>query len=524
MKKKNFFGLMAVILIFSACNMADLGNYDYKSPDEVLPVEIADLTISGTLQTFAEWSCEPEFIRLDDEQRYTYRWYVITTSGVNKLTELAQTKNLYLAHNPLAEGSYRLYYEVKDAANDIFVRKDVLISVSSTVLDRGWYVLKDDGTSTDMDYYVRTSYAETNPAMTQYENILANSGVGTAIQGKAVSLAFFPAYKCNETTIEENGDEKISLFSGSAWVIQTEQKMVSLPKALSRFLYSDFADHFYESPTVVNPQGVFGITVMDPYGMWILNDGHLYSICTIANNIGKFSPKTITGVKEQLFPEIVWSDRYVFTYDQTTNRFYYASVLAGNLVAVDDTLYAPNDENIFVRDLAPVKLFHTTVSPYSTSLHGLALLKHKTQANTFYIAKIESSASGNPFTFIKPFPADADLLNPDVKVAAATAIANAVYYVKNDNELWIYTDSDEPIATRQRLELTYPAEETIVNIQPIQQSTRTISWVCVTTNTADGHYRVYIYNTQGATAELQTPEAFLMSGNGYAKMVYPRFY
>jgi hypothetical protein len=91
----------------------------------------------------------------------------------------------------------------------------------------------------------------------------------------------------------------------------------------------------------------------------------------------------------------------------------------------------------------------------------------------------------------------------------------------------VYTDNDEPIASRQKQLVSYPSGENITCIQHIvtnQFSTRPVSWVCVLTNTAAGGYNFYVYDTLGASADLVFPENTKLSGTGHARAFFPRFY
>lgn len=47
--------------------------------------------------------------------------------------------------------TYNLVYELRDPKLDIYVRKQVLMTVQSDV-STGWYVMKEENGETDIDY------------------------------------------------------------------------------------------------------------------------------------------------------------------------------------------------------------------------------------------------------------------------------------------------------------------------------------------------------------------------------------
>ncbi|MDR2805206.1 MAG: hypothetical protein LBB85_06110 [Dysgonamonadaceae bacterium] len=511
---------------FLSCNMEDLGNYDYQSPEEILPVEIEDLNIPSPIQFRETWHYEPVFKRLENEERYSFRWYVIYTKpGVASMRiDLCNTKILHLDSNPLDAGSYDLYFEVKDTLWDIFVKKYTRITVSNSILNEGWYILKDDGENTDIDYFVRKSYAEINPAHTRYENVIQRYGFGAPLPGKALSFAFISRYACNENVVNGEGESVVETYKGPGWLVQTDQTIVSTTNTFSRYLYSDFADNFYDPPAVIEPQGLF----IDPtdYGtdvVWMLNKNMIYSIYLLGSHIGKFS-QLMTDHPLDFYPEVIWSKNHLLAYEQRSGVFCFVNYIGSFTPLTLASSTVPNIALIANAEVAPVRMLDTYPSGITYTTYGLVLLKHKTLENKYYLAKVVSQGNNNPFTFIKELPAAADILRPDVKVMAATNIVNAIYYAKNENELWIYTDNDEAIETRQQLALTYPKGEKIVYIRPIIRTYDSLSWVCVLTNTAEGGYNLYVYDTVGATADLLLPEKVKLSGTGNAKMFFPRFY
>ncbi|MDR1527017.1 MAG: hypothetical protein LBS46_05010 [Dysgonamonadaceae bacterium] len=530
-KTINLFTFCLLLLAFGSCSMEDLGNYNYLPEEAVLPVSVDSLIIpqeSQPLLRFGKLYCDPAFGRFDSTQQYSYRWYVIenVTGRIPKRIELHSTdKNLRIEIDSLEAGSYHLYLEVRVKStppHDIFAKASLHIVVSDTQFNNGWYVLKDDGEQTNIDYFERSYYSQTHPSLAQSENIIRFA----SIPGRAVSLAYlYRYYYMNEDNVATKGQ---------GWVIQTDQTIVGLSNTLAKYYKATFDDNFYDAPAQVRPQGVYIVpTAGDAAnGIWLMNANRLYSIYGMSLNIGKFSPKNLlNGGAVDIFPEILYSDAHAFVYEANTGTFYYAPPLEGTLIQLDvsdlNYDYIPNIELIRQKQVQPVRILSTLTSAnYTATAYGLALLKHK-QQDKYYLAKVESRQSGSPFAFIKDLDATADILNPEITVMAATHLANVIYYAKNGNELWIYTDSDGPVADRQKKEIVYPAGETITYIRPIQRPAAggNLSWVCILTHTADGNYNFYVYNTLGATPELdsENPAQPVLSGTGYARMVFPHF-
>jgi hypothetical protein len=325
--------------------------------------------------------------------------------------------------------------------------------------------------------------------------------------------------------LDENG--VASNYKGNAWILQTGKDMVAVTGDLSHPLKPVFADNFYDTPEAINPQGVFihPSNMANEGAAWLLNNNKLYSVYKMVLNVGKFADRSLSK-STNLHPEIIWTDEIVFAYDKTTGDFYYVAPYSGSLNKFN--LSASITEHIDLirnKEVEPVRLLSDipTLTNFRTA-SGIALLKHKTLANTYYIAKINCTVNPeDPFRYIKPLPAETDLLNPEITVMASSPVVTAaVYYAKNGNELWVYTDNDLPISQRQSRILSYSAGEHIASIKAIAP-TAGISWVCVLTNTDNGTYNLYIYDTQGANTALQTPERLKISGKGNARIFSERF-
>jgi hypothetical protein len=240
-------------------------------------------------------------------------------------------------------------------------------------------------------------------------------------------------------------------------------------------------------------------------------------------NIGKFVDRSLSA-STNLYPEIIWTDEVAFVYDRTTAGYYYVDNLSGSLSNFDYNLSTVENIDLIVnKSVEPVRMITAIPNDFRIA-HGIALLKHKTLANTYYFSKISALSNNQvPFVYIKPLPAEVDILQPDITVMTPHSELNAVYYAKNKNELWVYTDSDLPVDQRQGRIFSYPADEIIADIKTLILKDLNLSWVYVLTNTTGGNYNLYVYNTQGANTALQFPEHIKLSGTGIAKAFYERF-
>ena len=100
-------GLMIQMVLFGC--IRDNGNYEYISENELLPVAIVPLEEQYEAYQGDSMIIVPKFEKMDDEQRYHYRWYALNAD--REVQELATTRD-FKDIVRLPQGEYTLYYEV----------------------------------------------------------------------------------------------------------------------------------------------------------------------------------------------------------------------------------------------------------------------------------------------------------------------------------------------------------------------------------------------------------------------------
>lgn len=183
MKLKNILigiGLITSLQGVQSC-IDDRGNYSYISNEELLPV-----TISGfedtTVIIRSTLNITPVLENMDDESRYIHLWYAapsVTAGFTPQRDTLSLEKDLSFEVT-YESGTYNLVYELRDPKLDIYVRKQVLMTVQSDV-STGWYVMKEENGETDIDYISMDGK--------KIENLITASGQ-ERLKGKPVKMAY----------------------------------------------------------------------------------------------------------------------------------------------------------------------------------------------------------------------------------------------------------------------------------------------------------------------------------------------
>lgn len=140
MKLKNILigiGLITSLQGVQSC-IDDRGNYSYISNEELLPV-----TISGfedtTVIIRSTLNITPVLENMDDESRYIHLWYAApsVTAGFTPQRDTLSLKRDLSFEVTYESGTYNLVYELRDPKLDIYVRKQVLMTVQSDVSTGG---------------------------------------------------------------------------------------------------------------------------------------------------------------------------------------------------------------------------------------------------------------------------------------------------------------------------------------------------------------------------------------------------
>lgn len=538
MKKIKYSGILPLFLmLLLSCNMEDKGNYDYISPDDLFPVKIAasfsdirDIEFIPMEPAYFE----PEFEVMDDYDRYEYSWYVFykNTKGLTERIDIAQTRILDLEQFPLNPGYYDLYFEVKDPKHDLQRLAKASISVLSSPLGSyGIYMMKNDNGNTELDYYKFSRATEIPDNMPVYTNLVSTI-FETSVSGKPVAMERF-AVAYDWEKFAEDGTRSVERVSTGAWFIASENDIVTTKSDFS-VTYKQFDGQFYNQPEGVKVQHLKPVKFNNLYFM---NDNQVYGLSTQVMGIGRFAQLSRSGGIRASSVGMLVGSWYSLLYDEISGEFlygyaYYGTIYSSATAQIKESTVLTNKEVVMNKLVEPIAIMDgggTMPNAASGNIFGTMILKHKTLANTYYMTK--SNANGGvPFTWIRPIDPEADIVQAPYPLMSSSYIGDVIYYVKNGNEIWYYADGGDtstpaPLAMRQLKAASVAAGETIVNITPATtfagaSSIMAFSWITVTTNTADGHYKLYAFENNGSTPELLPTPKLVLTGEGEAVRPY----
>ena len=258
--------LMTAMIGLSGC-YDDKGNYDYISEDELISVKIAELSdISVKANELLE--VIPE-LKNNNSRRYDYCWYAMKENYPYNVDTLSYEQDLSIVCN-LEVGKYTLYYMISDPVLDIYVNTSFALSVTATDINTGWYIFKEEGDYSDIDYISLANESKNN----LFKNILNIDPP----YGKPVGLDYVPNNYNHE---KENADGTVTLLQSQSVIhVVTEHDFISL-NANDMSVFKTLDDQFYEKPAEIEFQNVNS----DMYGSQVIIANN--NLHTVGSAIGK---------------------------------------------------------------------------------------------------------------------------------------------------------------------------------------------------------------------------------------------
>ena len=487
-KLKRNIGLGLLASLCWAC-VDDPGNYTYRAPETVVPIEISGLqdttfTINETV------SLVPEIKGLENEDDYWFTWYTYRTGqGIPERDTIGRERNLsFLMKYPAGE-ERTLVYEIKDKQSGVFVNEKINITGISQY-GQGWLVLKDENNQTDIDYV--------SPDGIVQENILEKNahyklkGTGIKIVNQTRSYTHQITYPDGTTEMLENIP---------VWHVLSSEDMVTLnPSDLS--VYKHFEDEFYEVPAEIAPQALY-----ENWGdLLLINAGQLHGLYGMSDNVGKFGYAQLDY--ENLYPAMLpdWYGALVFSSD--TRSFVYGTTTSSALSPCSD----PAQES-------PIQVKATNMDADMVAFLergegnalGWALMKSVAEPDTYYLADMSVNSTDYPFADFDVIPSTRELVYADVYAANHL---NSIWYAKG-NKLSYYTKETDDATSFVRDDIyPFPAGETITWIQ--QYETK---YLLVITN-ADAGWKLYCFELEqdGLSPNIKPgTQPKVWSGNGTAR-------
>ena len=308
---KKYIGIYCLLVItFIAGCIDDRGNYDYISSDEVFPVKITELDTSINCLVGDVLRVTPIVTGVEGMKNLKYTWFLYQR-GIAYSAEdtLCHTKDLEYWVNCDVH-NYNLLFEVRDTVRDLFVKKTLDLTVSTTY-STGWFVLEDDGMNTDLDMVENGKTTE---------NLMTTFG-SDRMEGKAKKIVF----KDRHPQEVEGPDGTVTKEYKKAFTVISEKDMrVYDAQNMSVLKYRN--DCFYEMPTSMKPLDVATESSSDEVNI----DGKFYLMST--GNIGKFGYPVmgVDGTENySIFEEGILYSNYCYLWDNVSKSFVHA--YSGNL-------------------------------------------------------------------------------------------------------------------------------------------------------------------------------------------------
>ncbi|MCD0488717.1 hypothetical protein LPB86_10770 [Pedobacter sp. MC2016-14] len=399
-----------------------------------------------------------------DESLYTFEWriyssnFVVSSGVIPKGDLIASTKNLNytVLLNP---GPYILTFNVTNKQTGI---KQILTSTVnvSTLTMNGWYLLKDNGTTTDFDFIYPTG---------RIDNWMAFHNDGKSLKGKAIKSIYAGSFKMSPASTD--------LF-GSLFVISDQDAGIYRIDNGKQMLNAD--NMFFTKPAVFRPQNI--LQPQADQNLRLINDGKVY-----------------TMNKGALFTNPPLST-------------YTMSAIAGS--AGNDVMFDLNSKSVITVDnstFVPVNSLATTLKNMNAEpiwigayagLRSVVLELFRRANGEGYLVKLFGTYGplagySNPLDKSIVVPQTHGLMSADV--IAGNYDADYIYYAKG-NKIYI-TDI---ISLTENLQVTLGAGEQVTAIQHIKYPLpgTTTTPTTVITNylsiasyvAATGKYKVYLHN------------------------------
>ena len=313
-----YLSLFIGIFLLHAC-VDDKGNYNYTDADSVLPVQIEGLAEDTTILKGETLKLTPTIIN-DDPSRYTYSWYIMDAKADGFLPRqwnLSEEKNLeWVADLDVAQ--YLLNFRIYDKIKDIYIRHEMTVNITAVPMTTGWYVMKDDGSYTDLDY-ISLEGEQHNDILAQYDSPILGTGVCMVYQGGRYEHVI------------DNDDGTVTTISGrSAYHILTTNDIRTYD-AKDFTLYKTFEDEFYTTPETCRPQNAaYGGTCI-----YLLNDGKVHNINTASSNIGKFGA-AFPGFYDLSGDILPYGMMDYMVFDRESHSFYALQTNSYDLIPINE--------------------------------------------------------------------------------------------------------------------------------------------------------------------------------------------
>ncbi|AXY74663.1 hypothetical protein D3H65_12025 [Paraflavitalea soli] len=475
-----------LLLLAAACNKDD-------STGTTGP--IATLKVSGLKDTFTVFTHQ-DFLKInpvvENEQNFDFYWTLASTDfipgqGAVKFDTLARSKDLNyeVLQSP---GVYYLVFNAKEKSTGI-VRQVVKVANITTLTMNGWYLLKENGGKTDMDFIHSTG---------RIDNWIANFNNGKSLDGNAVKMSFVPSFRTTPTS---------TAYFPTIMVLSAND--AAIYRIDNGAMVMNFDNMFFTKPATRKPQAV--IQPVANTQLYVINDNKAYFLSkgTLFGNMpvninnqvyDNISPITAVGAAG-----ICWNAR------------------AKNIFCLDGSNLTELGNN--GAQLRNMKADLKWMNGYAGS-RSAALLLFRNPQDSGYLFKLNVMTGQLLYNSTGLITA-VDTLKPEHSLMSASVIGgnydyDVIYYAVGDK---IYmTDFG---SLQETLLFTLPAGETVTAIQHIKfpeslgnpPPASTLSRIAIATY-KDGRYKIYLHPINGTGTISGLPQANFEGEGRVSSMMY----
>lgn len=483
MKKTTIIAFGATLALMTGC-FEDEGNYDYKEP---LTIEVGNVAESYTVTPgTGRLTISPTVTPAD--RKYDYFW-TLTPAGATwgtKVDTLARTKDLDYPVN-MSLGSYKLRFCAKDKATGIFAYTEYDLQVT-TDMASGWWVLKTEGDSTDVDYFNDTK---------QKHDIIRGAN-GRHLAGAAVGLDFTSSYwTFDEKSQRDKRVEAVFLAAG--------KDLVVVDYFTGRIL-SDYDALFIDKPARREVKAIF----QGPSDTHVVVDEQVYSMYHSKYDIySQFLIKA--GGQYDLSPLHHAAGTLPLLYNRRNTSFCSVQRSSTALEYFKDGTPSPKNMGL---DL--LYIGGQTTQTWTQGDGALAVMK-KQGAENYYLYTLNGQpydTNSNPIQKVEDLDASMGLVKADLMALNQT---NRIIYYVRDNKLYA-TNLDNKQETLQDVQLA-PGEKVtyleFIKFAPYSLDSLWFDYVAIAT-AKDGHYKL---NLHPVAAGRLLPAAKTFEGTGTVKRI-----
>ena len=466
---------------------------------------ITQLKVTGLKDTVTVFT-HKDFLKItptvENENNYDYYWTLFSSefnavSGAKliKPDTIGRTKDLNyeVLKDP---GAYILVFNAKEKSTGV-VGQVTMVANITTLNMKGWYLVKDLGGKTDMDFIYDSG---------RINNWIAFYNGGKSLDGNAVSAAFVPSMRANITSQ--------TYFST---LMVASQNDAGIYRVDNGAMYLNFDNMFFSKPATRKPQGVF--QPISSNNVNIINDGKGYYMSkgALFSNMptfsGSISYSNLSPFTASVAMDLAWDPvrKTIVLFNGATFKELSVVVTSG----VSNGLNKLQNVNGNLQWMAGY-----------TGNSSQAMLLFRNPQDTGYLYRVNGQYGqmfyGTPGVIVT----NSDTLKPQHSLMSASVICGnydvpLIYYVTNGK---VYM-TDVATATETYL-FDVPVGETITAMQHIKYPEPTSSLVVNKMNyiaiaTYNGsRYKIYLHTMSGTNTISALPQANFDGDGRVSRIIY----